>query len=589
MDELFRWARLGIALGGLLFPGYFLATLLRSPEKLVSSFCLSLVVLFQSIFWLDVCGCRLGFGSVLAAQAAVTALAGLSARRWPPAPAKAVLPPTMGCGWLRWLTGLILVAATLLILYRSTRTPLSGFDTPFRWNFLALQIFKKGNFDFYPPRTPADFRSYFYVDGIPPLVSFSYWWLYAAAGRPLAWLTGLLVTAQLLLAALTAFRLARCLHSEAAGDFAVAVLLGSPLFLWAVVMGQETGLTALGLGASLYFVVEAAQAYPLQRMILAGLTAAVGALAREYGCAFLFCGIFAAWWLGIRARHQAAFVAVAVLAVGPWYLRNWLLTGNPFYSNPVGPFFPVNPVHVGLLNAYREVFSSYGPTPATLGQMLAAVAPAALLLGLAASVLLWRRLAFLATAAAVMVLLWLYSLPVTAAGPVYSMRVLSPALLLWSVLAGVLTASLSRPAWLKYGLAALVFLGSAWALSGLSSLTPSRSSADRYYDELENLLEATKGRLLSDDAYTGAGLVARGVDVVPVWSPEVRFLFDNAESGETMRRKLFACGIRVVEFHPHRLNARYLQKSPFYAQALGHCKILLQGPDLLICQLSEDG
>jgi hypothetical protein len=59
----------------------------------------------------------------------------------------------------------------LILLVHSARTPFGrrGYAVPL--GHLAQLIGQAVNFNFYPPLKPADFRSYFFVDGIPPLVS----------------------------------------------------------------------------------------------------------------------------------------------------------------------------------------------------------------------------------------------------------------------------------------------------------------------------------------------------------------------------------------------------------------------------------
>src|SRR5262249_33150833 len=86
------------------------------------------------------------------------------------------------------------VGVTLLI--RSGVSPLIGYDAAFRWDFLGRRILALKSFAFYPPLLPADFHDYFALDGIPPLVSFTHWWMYASAGRYLPILISLFVTAQ---------------------------------------------------------------------------------------------------------------------------------------------------------------------------------------------------------------------------------------------------------------------------------------------------------------------------------------------------------------------------------------------------------
>jgi len=71
-------------------------------------------------------------------------------------------------------------------------------------------------------------------------------------------------------------------------------------------------------------------------------------------------------------------------------------------------------------------------------------------------------------------------------------------------------------------------------------------------------------RVLSDSAYLHAALAQSGIEVVPVWSPEVRFLFSS--SPEDADRRLAALRIASVAWYPESLNMSYLADvSPFFA------------------------
>ncbi len=60
----------------------------------------------------------------------------------------------------------------------------------------------------------------------------------------------------------------------------------------------------------------------------------------------VLCALLAIWWLAQawerpgRERIQPAvtFVCACLVCGGYWYLRNWILTGNPFFPAEIGPF-----------------------------------------------------------------------------------------------------------------------------------------------------------------------------------------------------------------------------------------------------------
>jgi hypothetical protein len=137
--------------------------------------------------------------------------------------------------------------------------------------------------------------------------------------------------------------------SRRAGVLAV-ILAASPLYS-SVVLGQETGLTALSIAATIYFVVIDRQPGDLPAMVSAGLAAALCALSREYGWIAVIAGIIALLWRRHPLKQVIVFGAVAAAAAAPWYVRNWILAGNPFYSLKfLG--FAVNPVHDSIMRFY---------------------------------------------------------------------------------------------------------------------------------------------------------------------------------------------------------------------------------------------
>src|SRR5262249_29553555 len=160
-------------------PGYFLSRLLESPAKWISSFLISILLLFEALFCLQILHIPIHFASVFGVLAVLSTLLGILAFKKGNASEETVL--RFG-DENRWLLVLGVLVSTLFVA-RAFLSPLQGYDTYFSWNFLATQILQHGNFAFYPPLTPEDFRQYFYVDSVPPMVQFSYWWLYASFGR----------------------------------------------------------------------------------------------------------------------------------------------------------------------------------------------------------------------------------------------------------------------------------------------------------------------------------------------------------------------------------------------------------------------
>ena len=86
--------------------------------------------------------------------------------------------------------------------------------------------------------------------------------------------------------------------------------------------------------------------------------------------------------------------------------------------------------------------------------------------------------------------------------------------------------------------------------------------------------------MLSDSAHLHAALIDKGIEVVPVWSPEVRFLFTLPP--EEAERQLRALHIGNVAYYPRSLNTRYLvSASRFYAALPQRWRIRAQVPGTL--------
>ena len=581
---------------GLFVPGFFLAKYLRHPLWWASAFPISLLILFHVIFWLGVSGVSLTLLSVLPVLLATSAAAAWLHRKFPPPVEKSPPPGFTTLDWILLLSSAFVGAVLLL---HSAIAPLSGGDMPFRWDFLPQQILALGNFRFYPPLTPADFRTYFFVDGIPPLVSFTHWWLYASAGRYLPSLICIFVAAQFACTLAFTYGAAAAVFSRRAGILAAALLAASPLYFRSVVLGQETGLTALSIAALLYFVVSARPAGDVPAMVSAGIAAALCALSREYGWIALIAGAVALLWRRLPLKHTLLFAAVATAAAAPWYARNWILTGNPFYSLRFANF-PVNPVHDRILHYYTASLGVLHWTTAnwtSLLSLLLLFATFQLLAGLPGAFAGFRRHGYLLVVALLLIAVWLLSAGYTSGGAEASTRVLSPALVVLSITGAGLLEPWTRRAHGYTAVAAAVLLCQFWtAAQGAiypndpftlrpeqwlpNAFPPAALPAEfQIRDQLVKIL-APGHRVLSDSAYLHAALAGTAVEVVPVWSPEVSFLFSSSAADSEQR--LRSLGIGTVVCYPLTMNMAYLTSaSPFYASLPEHWRPLAQVGDFL--------
>jgi hypothetical protein len=575
---------------GLFLPGYFAARLFGLRLWAPSAFVLSLPLLFHCVFWLGVAGVPIKVWSVAPLLIAATGALKWAQRKF--APPEKVEKKTPWTGEERILLAACGVVG-LILLVHSARTPLAGEDTRFRWDFLAQLIGQAGNFNFYPPLKPADFRSYFFVDGIPPLVSFTHWWLYASAGDYLPSLISVRVAAEFFGTLAFTYGATSALFSRRAGVLAAAALAASPLYFRAVFLGQETGLTALAVAAMLYFIVSARQP------VAAGLAAAVCALSREYGWIALVGGVIALAWRRESRRQMVVFAGVAVAAGAPWYVRNWIVAGNPIYSlRLLG--FAVNPVHDAFLQFYKSQLGVQTWTASVWVRvflLLCQLALPQMLVGLPMAVRNFRKHGYLLAIAILTMGLWILSVGYTSGGMEISMRVLSPALVVLSIAAaGAMDEWMGRGRWrtvVPIGIGALLFwnavLGMFFPFDPLS-LRPGQwmdmafpePDAPMEFKLREQLVTTLpRGtRVLSDSAYLHAAVHDFGIEVVPVWSPEVGFLF--SAPAEEAERRLAELNIGRIVAYPRSENGVYLASaSPLYGSLAQRWRVVAQSAGTL--------
>ncbi|MBU0673299.1 MAG: hypothetical protein KJ950_01495 [Proteobacteria bacterium] len=588
---------------GYLGTGYVLSRILRHESSLWLSFTLSLIILYEVIFYLGFFSLTISYQTVILPLIGLCIIGAAGCRG-----------KTSHCAikW-RWpkdrlsLFCLISVGIVFLtIMGRCLLAPLAGYDTYFRWDYLAVKILEQGNFDFYPPYTPTDFQNYFFPDGFPPLVSFTYLLLYAGAGKPQPALSCIPVALQFLALCLVCSALAKRWFGTGAATIAPVILMTSSLFLWSVAIGQETGYIALSLGTMLVCLWDAREEPRLGRLIVAGAVASMAPLSRIYGWAIPVCGIILMIGWRMKPKEITSFGLTIIVIALPWYLRNWFQTGNPVYCLEIFNF-PINQVHIAIMNWNHKLFGVSSHPLLFLQEMTRILffqAPLQLVFGLGATLFIGFRRGELLFCTAVMAAAWLASVGYTV-GWGYSTRVLTPVLLLLSVAASSLYERLHSP---KHYLLAAVLIGVA-LLNGFTHAvffpqtslpTPVWGSIKYAWQRESNIpsgeMELQKSltplahkniRILTDSAYAHVTLAEINIDVVPIWSPEVQFVFDSSVAPEQIRVRLIKLGINGVLLYIDGGNIPVLLQSPFYSQDSRNWIEYLHGDDWILYRLPD--
>lgn len=569
---------------GALLPGWLLGRALGAPAGFAGALLGSAAVLMNLMLVLDAVGRSLTGPTLLLGLGIVGGiLAMIALRRRTFSVARARLeqpaPDERAPRWLWVPIGLGLLAIAVKVGVE----PLSGYDNVFRWDFLARQILHEHELAFYPPVAAADFLRYGWCDGIAPLITSLYLWSYLSLGDTPAWATTPLVVGQAILLFRLVHELASLHGGRKAGWIAAALLSTSAVLLWGVAIGQETGMTALALVALLLFLEKHRREPAAGWLIWAGIAAGVGALAREYGIAFLAVGGVALAAQRAGWRDTGRMVLVAAIVAAPWYLRNWFRTGNPLFSHELGGLFPTNPVHVDHMHSIRALHAiGAGVRWSELAGGLLGLAGLPLALGLAGGLANARARAPLLAGMLMAMGLWLWSIAQTAGGWVYSLRVLTPAVALGAVLAAVWLAPRLTPRRIAWATLALALVAID---AGPRSLHLPMSPAVRWWQEptswreltqlaarwrneplWRRLVDAAERRaVLAPDPVVHRVLIDYGATAVPIFSPTVEFLFDpRAEFGPSVER-LRAQQIRfVMTTQRNPVLQHHLSRYPFW-------------------------
>jgi len=589
-----------LALAGLLLPGAGWAFAARWPRPWLMGGLLSALIILVGVLVL----------SALEVRIALPTLGG-----W--------LLACGGPGWIGWLrrerkpadaaAGLreswLALPALLLVLvatWRAVAQPLSGVDVGFRWNLLAHLLIEHGSLAGYPPLTTPDFQQYFWADGISPLTSSLYAWTYLAGGSFAQTWTAIPVLLQVagLLALLHAF--ANESGGPRAGWFACALGAGTMLLQFAFNLGQETGLTTLGAGTMVFCLSRWHRTGESRLLVPAALAAAVAGCAREYG---LVAPVMGAIWMFAgrkNGRLALAFFAGAALLPIWWHTRVFLLTGNPLYAQEFAGF-PTNPVFAAWMRMYREVYGDqlrHGASWLEIARILAVTALPAWAALLAS---LFRRRTVPVWGLGWLIVLgfgaaWLASVPFTAGGLFYSMRVLGPVVLVGCAWGGALLAHAvpARRHLAGVWLALLLFAGDAslraltipsnpytlsprdWPMAGYQL----QQEFDRENDAfLRQVARVATGRVLSDSAGLREFFRREGRSYSPFWSPDVAWLF-RGEPAPAAAARLRALGFSHVLVKRSPLTVDFLQRTGALRALEGKLRVVLANDTFLLLELA---
>lgn len=558
-------ARTPLLVASLLLPGWLMLHASRLPRSPAAAFALSVAVIYFVSLGFGLTGFKLSLpliGLSLLVICAGLALLARPAQR--PLSSVPAAPPWDRAS--RWMLGFI-VASIALFVWRAFAQPLSGPDTSFRWNYLALEIVRTGDFSYYPPVTLADFERYFYADGFAPFVAIQYWWSYAVLGTTMPHVTGFVVTAQFVATLSLAAEVVAHTAGRTAGFAAAAVIASSGLIFWTFLLGQETGWIALALVAALWCWTRIRSDSSALAPLAVAFAILPALVAREYGPIFLGAGVLLALQTGAQWRTIALFAGAGALLAAPWYLHVWVRCGNPFYSlSPFG-LFPTNETLSGLLQSCRERMAIPRQRPGLLAYRAADLAVNSPLILVATCWALagWRRYWATLAVAGLVAALWFSAASYTSGGLHIANRVLAPGLVMLVIVAVWVRPQAPGGRGLARLTPVILALAAVWGLyvNAVPPAGPAPLPLQQWWEQARDVAAVAKvhpsrispgslalhERIASDNAYFHAEEHAAGFahPIVPFWADELRFLFSTTLTADDAVRQLRALNIGAIQ------------------------------------------
>jgi hypothetical protein len=562
--------RLVLLVAGLLVPGALFLRALRLPRSLAGSLAGSAAFWYLSVLLLTLIHVQISLVALLVVLVGCAALCGLweeHGRLADPMPTPEAVPFRLGAlrGWLS-----LYLAFWGIVLWRLAVNPLSGPDVSFRWNYLAEQMLRFGSLDFYPPLAGADFYRYFWAESIPPGVASLYTWAYACGGSTNAFWAAPVVALQLLSLHELLWRLAAMVGGESAARWALLLGAACPLLTWSCVLGQETGLLAVGACGLVWCLAQISLPDGARWAVLGAVFAVVASSSREYGSAFAAAAAGVVLVTGAPRKIKWLFLGLALPLSFAWLLRTWIRTGNPFYSLRLGDLFPVNAVFVAWNDLFRAPQRVWFSTPATwlmlARYLLLWALPACVgLIGLAVVFRRVRARQIVLVFVALGILLWRLSVPYTAGGLFYTLRVLSPVFALLVLAAAAWAARLDtypRAARILGLIAAVVLLESLaktlllpenpyrlppreWFAVNRRPPPPPPGARPLIVEKVEQLPHHPR-RIAADDYNMPLYFVGAGIEVAPIWSPDLAWLFDASLTPDVTEQRRQASGLAYL-------------------------------------------
>jgi len=137
------------------------------------------------------------------------------------------------------------------------------------------------------------------------------------------------------------YAFSRRLHGSTAAIFSIYVLITTPIFFAHLAIGYIDIVLTFYFTLALYFLQRAYEKEDAVYAVLSGFSAGLAAWTKYQG--LFLAPIILVFWLLVKTSDKShsnnvtpiflKVFFVFILIASPWYLRNWILLGNPVYPN----------------------------------------------------------------------------------------------------------------------------------------------------------------------------------------------------------------------------------------------------------------
>ena len=238
---------------------------------------------------------------------------------------------------LCFLITVVLANLLFMAFYHAVCFPQILWDTYTVYAYLGKQIYHQNGI----PLFSGSSGSVEWSGNYPVLVPLLYAWFNFSLGKVDDHLSRTIFPVFGLATLAATYAFSKRLYGSTAALFSIYVLITTPIFFTHLAIGYIDIVLTFYYTLALYFLQKACEENNIVYAVLSGFLSGIAAWTKYQG--LLLAPIILVFWLLNRINNKThsndisqlilkAFF-IFVLTASPWYIRNWILLGNPVYPN----------------------------------------------------------------------------------------------------------------------------------------------------------------------------------------------------------------------------------------------------------------